>query len=128
MIDGRDETDFVKDILVKLSESGRYLVWRNNSGMAFMGKRGTISVGTAGMSDILGVTLDGKARFLSFEIKSDTAPWQKGQKPWLERVAGIGGIATAYRYRNKLTWEENVDAALAELDRAAHGNANRSEL
>ena len=116
------ETDFVHALLVRLCDSGRVLVWRQNAGTALLGTRGAIRAGTPGMSDVLGVTTDGRARLVSYEIKGPDARWKKSQRAWLARVRALGGVAADYRINARLGREGNLAAATRVLLAALEGS------
>jgi hypothetical protein len=97
--------------LLAISEAG-FLCWRNNTGLAWVGKPIRASVPTAvtlmpgdvlirkarplhaglgvGGSDIIGIGTDG--RFAGVETKSDTGQQSDDQKNWGRCVLSRGGL------------------------------------
>ena len=85
-----DESVLVKDILAYLKATGVF-AWRCNTGL-LMGAGGRpVRFGVPGMSDILGVTIDG--RFLAIECKMPGRDATKKQMEFLEAVVDRGGVA-----------------------------------
>lgn len=92
------EQSLVNQIIAYLKITGNY-VWRQNTGAMTkkytdkLGRRKTsfIQFGHKGISDILGVTKDG--RFLAVECKVGSNKPTQFQADFLEEVKSHGGIA-----------------------------------
>jgi len=107
--DGRLETDFRNEVILKASETGRVVVWPQNAGIAVTKNDHAIALGPTGISDIIGVARGGK--FVAFEVKSPTRATTSEQKNFLKIVKTMGGVALLYRYDTRLDWDQNAVAA-----------------
>lgn len=83
------ETDIQKEILEYLQTTGIF-AWRNNTG-----RKGKVSFGLPGSSDIIGILPDG--RFLAVEVKGPKTKVQKNQKEFLSGIKHRGGVAFVAR-------------------------------
>lgn len=88
------ETEIQKAILEYLRYNG-FFVWRNNVGSGFNtnpdGKQYFTRFGFKGLSDIIGLTKDG--RFLAIEVKKPGMKPTESQQWFLDNVKKNGGVA-----------------------------------
>lgn len=89
------ETDLVRAIVKYLRVQGFYC-WRQNTGAVRFqrggGKKaGFVRFGEPGISDILGVTLEGK--FLAIEVKLPGNRPTPNQQEFLSKIKAFGGVA-----------------------------------
>lgn len=88
------EKSVIDDILEGWSARGLGRLFRYQSGLLRTKNGGKIRVGITGMSDVQGITsIDGRAIFTAFEVKTGKVRVTPAQKDWLRMVAEQGGIA-----------------------------------
>lgn len=96
----------IRDALV---ESGRVMIWRNNSGMLRADHGRVVRFGLGlGSADLIGL-LRGSGRFFALEIKAPRGVVSAEQRAWIGAVEAAGGFARVVR---------SVDEALRALDEA----------
>ena len=116
MPDGRLETDFRNDVILRVSGGGAAEVWAQNAGDVIVGSgksRRRVHLGDEGISDIIGISSRGL--FVAFEVKSPERITTDAQRNFLAMVERRGGVALLYRYDPELDWNANVAAAAARL-------------
>ena len=93
------EKEIEKCILLDLNKSGLGFFWKNASVGTYDAKKGSFRRPGAfqirGVSDIIGVTRDGKAVFL--EVKTKTGRLSKYQANFIEKMQYWGAIAGVVR-------------------------------
>ena len=93
------EKEIEKIILQDLNKSGLGFFWKNASVGTYDAKKGSFRKPGAfqirGVSDIIGVTRDGKACF--FEVKTKTGRLSKYQENFIEKMEYWGAIVGVVR-------------------------------
>lgn len=104
----RLESPILKDILHFLAMSGVCIAWRANTGavrIPQVGKKDRfVRFGIAGMSDIQGFMIDGRALFI--EVK------RPGKKPTALQMAFLDN---ATRHECVALWADSVDAVIEQF-------------
>lgn len=93
----KEESNLIKACIQYLELHG-FIVIRNNSGIVFLehkGKKRAIRMGTAGASDIIACSPDGK--FVAIECKSSTGRLTEKQAEFIEKVKKCNGKAIVVR-------------------------------
>ena len=93
------EKEIEKTILTDLNKSGLGFFWKNASIGVYDAKKGSFRRPSAfqirGVSDIIGITRDGRACF--FEVKTKTGCLSKYQANFIEKATYWGAIAGVVR-------------------------------
>jgi hypothetical protein len=84
----------IREIFAKYGAIPYWRIWKNNTGVAFQGKR-RISFGLVGSADILGITNTGK--FVALEVKTGQAVLSKQQVNFGLMIREMCGIYTVIR-------------------------------
>lgn len=100
------ETQLLFAIRKALVESGRVILWRNNTGFD-RERRVKYGLGLGG-ADLVGL-LRPFGRFVAFEVKTQAGRTSNEQRLWADAVRAVGGFAAVVR---------SVDDAVQALARA----------
>lgn len=103
------ETAIMREIHTAVVQTGRALLWRNNTGLATYGSAKVAYGLGLGGADLVGV-VKGTGRFLALEVKTPEGRLSAEQKAWRRAVEASGAYYACVR---------SVDEALEALERAA---------
>jgi len=107
------EQEFMQRLMVALSRRPNIKVHRQNTGMVLKKHGGVFHAGPPpGAADISGIVGPEGWR-LEVETKGQETKNQDNQKLWGEMIRKHGGIYAKVRYEEKLSMEQNIEAAVA---------------
>jgi hypothetical protein len=104
------------EILRRFGTQTDLRIWRQNTGVARMGKR-VVRFGVPGQADLTGILSDG--RRLEIEVKSPTGRQTLDQQRYQQMIERFGGLYVLARS------VEDVEEMLARLDKTGRDMTRR---